>query len=278
MKNRYPSPLALAALLLVAATAHADEEPGWSDTAELSFVATGGNAESSSLGFKNTLTRRWEISLFTLHAAGVRIESKGDDFAVGDPVNFVVVEPSKETTAENYKLDGRFHRKISDRLYWHTGAGWDRNRFSGVDNRYSAQGGVGNIWRDSEDLKFRTDYAVTYTRQEDTDGTENDFGGLRFSWTYLNEFGQSTTYENRLILDENLDETDDFRADMTNSVAVSMTERLALKVSLQLLYDNMPSFTDLELFDPAGAPTGTTVSVELDELDTVFTTSLVVDF
>ena len=36
-----------------------DEATGWKDTAELSFVMTGGNTETSALGFKNKLWNRW---------------------------------------------------------------------------------------------------------------------------------------------------------------------------------------------------------------------------
>ena len=39
-----------------------DVELGWSDTAELTAVFTGGNAEASTLGFKNELMRAWESS------------------------------------------------------------------------------------------------------------------------------------------------------------------------------------------------------------------------
>jgi hypothetical protein len=59
---------------------------------------------------------------------------------------------------------------------------------------------------------------------------------------------------------------------------VVLNKRLALKVSLQFLYDNQPSFEELPLFDTAGVDTGTAVLAELDELDTVFTSSLVMSF
>ena len=57
-----------------------------------------------------------------------------------------------------------------------------------------------------------------------------------------------------------------------------LSSRLALKVSLQLLYDGRPSLIDLAVVDPAGAPTGDAVRVELDELDSVLNVSLVVNF
>ena len=43
------------------------EEPkiGWSDQAELSYVLTAGNSESTTLGFKNELKRTWEAATFS---------------------------------------------------------------------------------------------------------------------------------------------------------------------------------------------------------------------
>ena len=108
--------------------------------------------------------------------------------------------------------------------------------------------------------------------------TGDTFVGFRFSWDYRAGLGTSTVYENKLILNENLDETDDLRIDFLNAVSVSMSSKLALKVSLRILFDNEPAFEEIDLFDmPGGTMTGT-VPVQLDEVDTYLTVSLVVDF
>ena len=53
--------VAICAGLMTLGVQAADEpELGWSDQAELSYVLTAGNSESSTLGFKNELTRTWE--------------------------------------------------------------------------------------------------------------------------------------------------------------------------------------------------------------------------
>ena len=109
--------------------------------------------------------------------------------------------------------------------------------------------------------------------------TKDTFLGFRFSWEYKNKLGKSSEYVNNLIVDENLDETKDFRVNMFQSIAVNINERLALKVGLALLYDNLPSLDGIERFDPGDLVNPVSVVlVELDELDTIFTTSLVVKF
>ncbi|MGH9867272.1 MAG: DUF481 domain-containing protein [Candidatus Polarisedimenticolia bacterium] len=263
-----------------AQSAATETEKGWKDTGEFSFVATEGNSDTTTLGLKNKLWRKWDRNAFELNAAGVRSEGTTNRRAVGTPGNFDVEEDS-ELTAEAYLLNGRFDREVTQKFFWFAGAGWDRNTFAGIQNRYAGLGGVGNIWSAKETVTFRTDYAVSYTRQEDVvevPGTDETFLGLRVSWAYWHKFGASTEYANDLAVDENLDETTDWRARMFNGVTVTMNESLALKVGLTFLYDHQPSFEELTLFDTTGTDTGTTVLVELDELDTIFTTSLVINF
>jgi hypothetical protein len=273
--------LALAGLpgLAVAQEEKKEEKKlGWFDTAELSYVLTSGNSEGTTLGFKNKLWRVWDNGLLEFNAGGIRVESTTTTYsATGTPGNFDIDEDKDtSTTAENYYLNGRYDRKISDRFFWFVAAGWDRNEPAGVKNRYTGAGGVGNIWYARDDLKFRTDYALSWTKQDDVvenPDIEDSFFGLRLSWLYWNAFTETTSYTNEFIVDENLDETDDLRLNMINSLAVTMSKRLALKVSLQWLYDNQPALIAVPLNG-----SGPDVYLEADDLDTIFTTSLVVNF
>ena len=288
---RFPLP-ALALLAVLPGVALAQEPPpeppapgppeGWFDTADLSYVLTSGNSETTTLGFKNKLWRQWSRALFTLNAAALRAESTTVARSVdpGPPAGIVETE-TEALTAEAYLFNGRYERNITDRFNWFTGAGWERNRFAGVENRYSAAGGLGNIWHDSEDLMFRTSYGVTFTKQEDININpefDDTFLGLQLNYDYRNKFGASTTFTSTLVLDENLEDTSDWRANMVNAVAVTMSERLALKVSLTWLYDHSPALVAVD--DPLDLlpPVGPTALAELEELDTIFTTSLVINF
>ncbi len=281
VNRRTTAGLAVAAAVLIAGASAAEEpEDGWSDSAELSYVVTAGNSETSTFAFKNTLAREWEKSGLTVRLGALRAESKTTSrTAVGTPAAFGVVERSTtDVTAENYFLNGRYDREITDRLVWYVGAGWDRNRPSGIQNRTIGEAGVGHTWYDTDELKFETLYAATYTRQDDVvaqPGREDSFAGVRFSWDYQNRFGANATYANVLVLDDNLDDTSRWRGDMTNSLAVNLSSRLALKAGLQWRYENEPAFRVVALENPLGTPTGLTVPVELDNLDSVFTVSLV---
>lgn len=267
-------------LLALAPLTLADDDLGWHDTAELSFVATSGNSDTQTFGLKNTLQKINERSVFTFKAGAVRSESAPDDFFIWDGTAFTLIDPERVKTAESYLLDARYDREITERFFWYGGLGWVRNRFAGIENRSVATAGVGNIWIDNDDVKFRTNYGVTFTDEEQTSGADDSFAGLRGGWNYENQLSETTKYINDLVLDANLDESDDWRGNMVNAISVKMSERMALKASLEWIYDNMPAvITATPVIDNGGGtPPPATPLRELDELDSVLAVSLVIDF
>ncbi len=269
----------LGCLLLIAGPAGA-QETGWSDVAEFSYVVAAGNAQSATLGFSNKLVRRWPSAEFELRFSGIRSESTTFArvvTAAGPPPEVSTVSDTR-LSAENYGITSRYSRNISEHLFWYGGASWRRNPFAGFENRYTAAGGLGNTWFDEPGQRFRTEYAATFTRQEDLlDAEALTFTGARLSWEYQKTLTETAAFENVLELDANLEETEDYRADMTSSVQVAISQKLALKVSLQWLFDNQPSFVAAQ--DPDGLlGPGETARIQLEKLDTVFTTSLVINF
>jgi putative salt-induced outer membrane protein YdiY len=273
--------LLLGALAPVASLrAQEQREPGWYDTAELTLVQTAGNTEASTFGLRNVLERLWERSRFSFTARALRAEQTTfSRFARATGTGFDLVEIGDSAlTAENYLARLRYHHDVHDGLFWFTGASWERNQFAGFDSRTSAVGGVGHVWWEAEDSHFRTNYGVSWTRQEDVVGGSESFAGLELGWDYRRDFGASSSYTSLLQLDENLDDTDDLRVDFSNAVSVRMNARLALKVGLQLLYDNQPAFAAVPVLGPDDRPTGEVVPFELDELDSVLNVALVIDF
>jgi len=268
-------------MLVVAPLAAQEEAPklGWFDVAEFSLLASSGNSEVQTISLRNTATRVWQDASLEIALGGVRAESTNTSrVAVGSPDAFTVRETSStELTAENYFLRGRYDHVISEKLFWFAGLGWERNEFAGIESRIGASAGVGHRWFDRDEARFRTDYGVTYTDQEDVSGATSSFAGLRLAYDYWRRLNAATSFASVLVVDENMDDTNDYRADLVNSVSVAMSERLALKASLQLLYDNQPALSEIPLLQ-VDFLDGTTVLAELDNLDSVLTVSLVANF
>ena len=256
-------------------------ELGWADAAEFTLVLTGGNAESSALGFKNELTRTWENAVLLFDVNALRAESTTvTRSGLSTPTAVQVTETSLSSlTAANYYARGQYDREISARTFWFGGAAWERNTFAGVAHRYTTSAGVGNTWRDTERATFKTSYGVSLIRQEDVIGLGiQSFPGLRLSTDYRQQLTANTEFVSGLIVDQNLDETGDIRTDLVNAVTVNMSSVLALSIRWRLLFDRQPSLIEVPLVDETGLLTGDLTSVEAAQVDNFLTFGLVASF
>jgi hypothetical protein len=101
-----------------------------------------------------------------------------------------------------------------------------------------------------------------------------NFPGVRAGYDLRTKLSATTNFESSTVGDWNLDNTEDVRLNIVNSLSVSINSILALKPSLKLLWQNTPSSTAVPLFT-GGVDTGDTVLVPLKKLDSIFTLSLV---
>lgn len=256
------------------------ENVGLYFTGELSTVSTFGNSESLTLGVSATFGHLWENAELKFDGGAVRTESSlKTRTATGTEQSFTVAEQTRtEKTAEAFYLRGRYDRNVSSSFFVFGGADWLRNTFAGIDSRTLLAAGVGNIWIDTETVRFKTDVGATYTFQDDV--FENplnkmNFPGVRVGYDLRATLSESTDFESSLIGDWNLDNTSDVRLTSANSLAVAINSLLALKPAVKLLWQNAPSSTEVPLYDNAGTATGLAVLAPLEKLDTIFTISLV---
>src|SRR5262249_6430328 len=105
----------------------------------------------------------------------------------------------------------------------------------------------------------------------------NTFAGLRFGWSLRQTVTPNTTFTHDLVLDENLQSTNDFRADAGFGLNVAMSSVLALKVNYRLLYAHQPALETVPLIDAGGATLGTVTS-PLRKRDTGLSLSLVLNW
>ena len=296
--------------------ADAEPEPGWTNETELSLALTGGNSAARTFGFGNTLQYAGESSRLQLRVNGLRSRTAVDRLLLVAPgVRFpltgapddpevTLVRPGSEPEAEHYALTGRYDTEISERFFWNAGGSWDRNREAGILSRYSAFGGLGNTWSDSEALRLATTYAASFTnRREETEDPDKDarFAGARLGLDYRSRISEAVLHDGVVAANVNLGSPSDYSVNAETALSVSLSRHLALRVSLQLLYENHPAQEDVAVIartavvDPDGVPGsgdelfetvadgGTTIAlgerlVRRDRLDAIFRTALVIGF
>ncbi len=252
----------------------------WKATAELSFVVTGGNTATSAFSLGTSFTRKWANDSLLFKSYILRSNSTMTTrTAQGTETDFEIIEEKfHRLVAENYLLAGQYDRRISKKLSGQVGLSWDRNRFAGVDDRVMFTAGFGYAWVEKARTQVKTAGGVTYTLRQYVGQDMASFAGLRFSFLADQKILDSSSVSTQFVFDDNLKRMDDWRFDWTNSVSASISKSLALKISLRLLYTHVPALQSLALFDLEGLPTGLFVQVPLKNLDTVMTTSIVINF
>ena len=148
--------------------------------------------------------------------------------------------------------------------------------------------GIGSLWlKPDNSSRFQLGVAGTYTSQEeviDDPEKENQFAGIRATADGKARFGdrKEHAYTSTLVVDENLQQTEDLRANWQNALSMSLNRKLALKVSLQFAYDNLPQLVEFPRFTrlPNGSLVETQIQIpgEADKLDTTLSVSLVINF
>jgi putative salt-induced outer membrane protein YdiY len=252
----------------------------WKATAELSYVVTGGNTSTSAFSLGTTFKRNWEKDALTIK--GFALSSHDTTVtrsAVGTETDFNVIElKTKRLVAENFIVAAQYDHNLSKKVVAQFGLGWDRNRFAGVASRAILSAGAGYAWVETKRTLFKTDGGLTYTMRKYFGQSASSFAGFRGIATFEQKILETSSFASQFIFDENLKRTVDWRYDWTNSVTASISKSLALKTSLRILYAHLPADEAVPLFDLDGLPTGLTVPVPLNKVDTFFTTSIVINF
>ncbi len=268
-------------LALLPLTAAAQEDGvRWRNTSEVSFLVNDGNAVQRSLGLRNSLRRasptgELRFDMATLRTDATRIERR----AVGSLDGFQVEEEREtERTAERWSAQGRYDRNLNRILFAYGSTGWERNTFAGFNSRTILSSGAGARMGREDVWEFKVGAGLTYTFQDDVDPDPDGldrFAGLRSTLDYEHRISASTQLEVAWVVDANAQEWNDVRGDLSQSVATSLTDRLALKTTFQLLLDNDPPLQRVPLLDPTGSDTGSTVLVPLRKRDHVISVALV---
>jgi len=253
---------------------------GWKAVAEVSFVLTGGNQATSALSLGTNLSRAWEKDSVLFKTLVLRSHStKTTRTAVGSEDDFEIVEEKiRSLIAENYLFSGQYDRKVSKRVLFQTSVTWDRNQFAGIDSRFLFTAGAGYAFSDSEKTRLKTNASLTYTLRKFLRQDTTSFAGFRFDTLFTQKLSAGSSLSSQFIFDENLKRMSDWRYDWTNSLTASINKALALKTSVRLLYAHLPPDQSVPLFNPDGTPAGLNVFVPLKNLDTFFTTSIVINF
>ena len=163
----------------------------------------------------------------------------------------------------------------------HAGRGWERNRFSGLDEPLARRHRRRLHFVNSDRTRLPGTAGITYTNEEYTVEAASDsdsFVGPRAGWDLRQQLFHEHDLPHTLIADENLEDTDDLRVDAQSACRWRCRRSSASRSNWRLLWDNQPALAEYDLYTPGRHDTGLTVVAPYKELDQGFSVSLVFSF
>jgi hypothetical protein len=255
-----------------------DTMPGPSNSTELGLVVAAGNARSTSVGLRNVFGYRLENAELRWEAGWLRVESRsGRRFAVGTPDTFAVVDPDTTVNSERLFSKVRYQQQFSARTDWFTNFDAVRDEPANISHQFVMAGGLGTTWIKTDRATFRTAYGFTYTDEDLVVTGSHRFGGYRLYYGLKVPLGVRSAFDSELTADGSFLNREDIRGDWLNSLSVPMTENMALRSGVRLLFRNLPALELIELRNASGTLLGA-VEVPKATVDTNITTSLVITF
>lgn len=205
----------LASILCFAAfSARAAEVPArnWSDEAELSFTNTAGNSRAATFAADNSFLYDWERASVELKAG-------------------VLVEKEKgRVTGEQYDASEKVVRKAAGKLYLYELFRWDRDRFSGVRERYGLSAGGGEeLLRTGKD-RLVAEIGTGYVFEERTD-RRDDFQSIRLYARYVRTLSPTARFSQDAEYLHSVADERDYRFNAETAVTAAVSGKVSLKVS-----------------------------------------------
>ena len=209
-----------------AQTPPATETPGppprWERKAELSFVGTGGNTDTQTLGAGASMV--WRPNPWTTEAKIAFVRSETDDLL----------------TAESLTADLRQARSITERLDAFSRYGFLANEFSGIDARNSIDGGLAYKLLMGPVHTLRVDGGLGYSHESRTTGVELAFVLANFGSAYKWQISPTADLTEAVLFTQSLEEGEDRRFSNTFALTAALTRMFSLKLSHELKFNNAP--------------------------------------
>lgn len=225
-------PAATAATVLVvltlagsaaAQTPPADEPPPrWERKAEVSFVATSGNTDTSTAGLGASMI--WRPSPWTTEAK----------------VAFVRSEAQEVETARSLAADLRQARNLSPRVDIFGRYGFLSDEFAGIDARNTIDGGVGYKLLLGPVHTLRLDAGLGYSREDRVTGDDLSFALINLGPAYKFKISENADITDAAIWTRSLDEGEDWRFNNALALTAAISRIFSLKAQHELKHANAP--------------------------------------
>lgn len=217
--------LLISAFFLCSAASAQEAAPKkWKYSAELSYVKTSGNTKTSTLSAKNLFNYDWEKAALELTAGGLGTESR------------------EAVTAEQYNASEKVSLKFPGSNYAFQKTAWNKDRFSGIKDRYDIALGFGrNLMKSGTDRMF-LEAGAGYIFEDRLPGSDNQsFGTYRTYCKYARTISPTASLSQDLEYLGSLKDSKSYRLNGETALVTTINSHLSLKAGYAWKFVNRPA-------------------------------------
>ena len=214
-----------------------------------------------------TAQRTWggTVDLGYVDASGntsTRTFSLGENFKWKTSPRFTIIQQLRSSYGEardsviakllDADINGDY--RLFNNVGLTAGVGYDKNRFAGIKSR--TEESVGLSWQGitTRGDSLRVIGGVLWTQQDNTLNVKDDFIAAKAAMWLRTPVGKYAYFVENLETIPNLDTTEDWRLNSESSLVAAFSNRLALKLTYLVRFDNLPEpgFRDTDRLVTAG--------------------------
>lgn len=187
-----------------------------------SYLGTTGNTENRNFGLDFNFKKPFPL------------------WAIEGGLSYIRVEEREVLNSERYRANLKGLRSFTPKLDYFLLLDWERDKFSGFENRAGISTGIGYKILSSEKDLFYGEAGFSYFKEDYVSSQEEDYLAGLFGIKYIHNWTEKSKFQQKIVYIPNFEEGSKWRGESETSAQASLTDRMALKFSFLLRYQNEP--------------------------------------
>ena len=196
--------------------------PRWERSAELSLVATGGNTDTQTLG--TGMSVLWRPGRWTTRSRASYVRSVTAD----------------AVTAESLVAELRQSRALSARADAFARAEYLVDRFAGIGNRSTLEGGIGWLALENAIHSLKVDGGVGATHESRLTGEDRTFFSATLSSLYKWQVSQTVALNEQATVSSDVSALSNWRFQNALQLSLTVSRVLTVRLAHELKHVNRP--------------------------------------